>query len=47
MNAIMERCVGSVRREILDRMLIVNTAHLHKVLPSMRTTSTLAVPTAL
>ncbi|WP_329240326.1 hypothetical protein OG417_40080 [Actinoallomurus sp. NBC_01490] len=32
MNAIMERWVGSVRREILDRMLIVNTAHLRKVL---------------
>jgi Integrase core domain len=32
MNAIMERWVGSVRREILDRSLIGNTAHLRKVL---------------
>jgi putative transposase len=32
MNAIMERWVGSARREILDRMLIVNAAHLRKVL---------------
>jgi putative transposase len=32
MNAIMERWVGSVRREILDRMLIMNAAHLRKVL---------------
>jgi len=31
MNAIMERWVGSVRREILDRMLIINAAHLRKV----------------
>ena len=32
MNAIMERWVGSVRREILDRILIVNAVHLRKVL---------------
>jgi transposase InsO family protein len=32
MNAIMERWVGSVRREILDRTLIVNARHLRKVL---------------
>jgi putative transposase len=32
MNAIMERWVGSVRREILDRILIVNASHLRKVL---------------
>jgi transposase InsO family protein len=32
MNAIMERWAGSVRREVLDRMLIINAAHLHKVL---------------
>jgi putative transposase len=32
MNALMERWVGSVRREILDRTLIVNAAHLRKVL---------------
>jgi putative transposase len=32
MNAIMERWVGSVRREILDRILVVNAAHLRMVL---------------
>ncbi|MEV0401066.1 integrase core domain-containing protein [Actinoallomurus sp. NPDC050550] len=32
MNAITERWVGSVRREILDRILIINAAHLRKVL---------------
>jgi putative transposase len=32
MNAIMERWVGSVRREILDRIPILNAAHLRKVL---------------
>jgi putative transposase len=32
MNAIMERWVGSVRREILDRILIINAAHLRTVL---------------
>jgi len=32
MNAIMERWVGSVRRELLDRILIINERHLHKVL---------------
>jgi putative transposase len=32
MNAVMERWVGSVRRELLDRILIVNERHLRKVL---------------
>jgi hypothetical protein len=32
MNAITERWVGSVRRELLDRTLIVNAAHLRKLL---------------
>jgi hypothetical protein len=32
MNAIMERRVGSVRRELLDRILIMNAHHLRKVL---------------
>lgn len=31
-NAIMERWVGSLRREVLDRMLIVNARHLTRVL---------------
>jgi putative transposase len=30
MNAITERWAGSVRREVLDRMLIINAAHLRK-----------------
>ena len=32
MNAIMERWIGSCRREILDRILIMNKHHLRKVL---------------
>jgi hypothetical protein len=32
MNAIMERWVGSVRRELLDRILIINERHLRTVL---------------
>jgi transposase InsO family protein len=32
MNAIMERWVGSVRRELLDRILIINARHLRKIL---------------
>jgi transposase InsO family protein len=31
-NAIMERCIGSCRREILDRTLIWNQTHLRRVL---------------
>jgi transposase InsO family protein len=31
-NAIMERWIGSIRRELLDRMLILNTRHLRRVL---------------
>jgi putative transposase len=31
-NAIMERWVGSAGRELLDRILIINTSHLRKVL---------------
>ncbi|WP_433433114.1 integrase core domain-containing protein [Nonomuraea sp. CA-141351] len=31
-NAIMARWVGSVRRELLDRILIMNERHLRKVL---------------
>jgi transposase InsO family protein len=36
-NAIMERWVGSVRREILDRMMIVNARHLTWVLAGYET----------
>ena len=32
MNAIMERWIGSVRRELLDRILIMNAHHLRRVL---------------
>jgi putative transposase len=32
MNAIMERWVGSVRRELLDRILVMNARHLRNVL---------------
>jgi putative transposase len=32
MNAVMERWVGTVRREILDRIVIINERHLRKVL---------------
>ena len=31
-NAICERLVGTVRRELLDRLLIVNEQHLRRVL---------------
>ena len=32
MNAICERLIGTVRREVLDRTLILNQAHLRAVL---------------
>jgi transposase InsO family protein len=37
MNAIMERWVGSVRRELLDRILIMNDRHLRTVLAEYET----------
>ncbi|MBO0881362.1 MAG: transposase [Mycobacterium sp.] len=37
MNAIMERWVGSVRRELLDRILIMNEHHLRTVLAEYET----------
>jgi putative transposase len=36
-NAIMERWVGSLRRELLDRMLILNAGHLRQVLAEYET----------
>jgi hypothetical protein len=36
----MERWVGSVRRELLDRILIMNARHLRKVLVEYGPTST-------
>jgi transposase InsO family protein len=36
-NAIMERWVGSLRRELLDRMLILNAGHLRQVLVEYET----------
>src|SRR3981081_1200731 len=36
-NAIMERWVGSLRRELLDRVLIVNASHLRHVLAEYET----------
>ena len=32
-NAFIERWIGTVRRECLDRLLIVNRRHLERVLP--------------
>ena len=40
MNAIMERQAGTARREVLDRMLISNAAHLRKVLSGYESMST-------
>jgi transposase InsO family protein len=37
MNAIMERWIGSVRRELLDRILLTNARHLRKVLAEYET----------
>jgi putative transposase len=44
-NAIMERWVGSVRRELLDRLLIMNARHYAKPSPSTRPISTPTVRT--
>ena len=40
MNATCERLVGTLRREILDRVLILGEAHLHTVLTDIRCTTT-------
>jgi transposase InsO family protein len=36
-DAIMERWIGSCRREVLDRMLILNSRHLRQVLAAYQT----------
>jgi hypothetical protein len=36
-NAIMERWIGSLRREVLDRMLLINARHLMRVLAEYET----------
>ena len=36
-HAIMERWIGSLRREVLDRMLLVNARHLTRVLTEYET----------
>ncbi|WP_309147824.1 integrase core domain-containing protein [Streptomyces sp. NTH33] len=35
-NAHCERVIGAIRREVLDRILIVNEAHAHQVLAEYR-----------
>jgi len=37
MNAIIERWIGGCRRELLDRTLIWNQAHLHQILRQYET----------
>jgi transposase InsO family protein len=39
-NAFIERWIGTVRRECLDRILIVNRRHLERVLPTLRVPET-------
>jgi hypothetical protein len=38
-NAICERIIGTLRRELFDRLLIVNEHHLRQVLSTLRTTT--------
>jgi putative transposase len=44
-NAIAKRWIGTARRELLDRMLIINRRHLMAVLASTWRTSTTIVRT--
>jgi putative transposase len=43
-NAICERLVGTLRRELLDRVLILGQAHLHAVLAEYQTHYNMARP---
>jgi transposase InsO family protein len=45
-NGFIERRVGTVRRECLDRLLIVNRRHLERVLPAYTVITTSIAPTA-
>jgi hypothetical protein len=45
MNAIAERWIGGCRRELLDRTLIWNQAHLPRSCGSTRPTTTSTAPT--
>jgi transposase InsO family protein len=44
MNAICERLVGTLRREVLDRILIVGEAHLRAILTDYQTHYNMARP---
>ena len=44
MNAICERLVGTLRRELLDRVLILGEAHLRSVLVDYQVHYNLARP---
>jgi putative transposase len=39
-NVICERMIGTLRREMLDRLLIVNEYHLRRVLTEYRASQT-------
>ena len=45
-NAICERVIGTIRRECLDRMLILGPSHLEAVLPTTSSITTRTGPTS-